>query len=95
VVYPAWLKLMKDRIPQRIQEFGKAVFNTSTAEETISALENFFISIEAPVRMNELGIGKDKKPEILDMMIKNKVNGMYYMLTNQDLEKILDFMFYG
>jgi len=95
VVYPAWLKLMKDRIPQRIQEFGKVVFNTSTSEETISALENFFISIEAPVRMNEIGIGKDKKPEILDMMIKNKVNGMYYMLTNQDLEKILDFMFYG
>ena len=89
VVYPAWLKLMKDRIPQRIQEFGKVVFNTSTAEATISAMENFFISIEAPVRMNEIGIEKDKKPEILDMMIKNKVNGMHYNLEKEDIEKLL------
>ncbi|MCD4730998.1 MAG: hypothetical protein K8R74_10380, partial [Bacteroidales bacterium] len=90
-----WLKLMKDRIPQRIQEFGKVIFNTSSAEETILALENFFISIEAPVRMNEIGIEKDKKPEILDMMIKNKVNGMHHNLEKEDLEKIIDLMYFG
>ncbi len=95
VVYPAWLKLMKDRIPQRIQEFGKAVFNSSSADETISDLEDFFISIEAPVRMNEIGIGEDKKPEIIDMMIKNKVNGMHYKLSNNDLERIVDLMYFG
>jgi len=93
VAYPAWLKLMKDRIPQRILEFGKVVFNTSTAEKTISALENFFSSIEAPVRMNEIGIGEDKKPEILDMMIKNKVNGMHYKLSKEDIEKIVELMY--
>jgi len=95
VVYPAWLKLMKDRIPQRIQEFGKAVFNTSTAEETISAMENFFKSIEAPVRMNEIEIGKDKKTEIVDMMIKNKVNGMYLKLSKEDIEKVVGYMYSG
>ncbi len=95
VVYPAWLKLMKERIPQRIHEFGKAVFNSSSADETILNLEDFFISIDAPVRMNEIGIGKDKKPELLDMMIKNKVNGMYYKLSNRDLERIVDLMYFG
>ena len=93
VVYPAWLKLMKDRIPQRILEFGKMIFNTSTSEETISALENFFISIKAPVRMNEIGIRNDKKAEIQDMMIKNKVNGMYYKLSKEDIEKVVELMF--
>ena len=37
-VYPAWLKLMSDRIPERIQQFGKAVFNVDSIEETISPI---------------------------------------------------------
>jgi alcohol dehydrogenase YqhD (iron-dependent ADH family) len=93
VVYPAWLKLMKDRIPKRIQEFGKEVFNSASADETISDLEDFFISIDAPVRMNEIGIGKDKKPEIIDIMIKNKVNGMHYKLSKEDIRRIVEFMY--
>ena len=95
VVYPAWLKLMKDRIPKRIHEFGKEVFNSASADETISDLEDFFISIDAPVRMNEIGIGKDKKPEIIDIMIKNKVNGMHYKMSDNDLERIVDLMYFG
>jgi alcohol dehydrogenase YqhD (iron-dependent ADH family) len=95
VVYPAWLKLMKDRIPKRIQEFGKEVFNSASADETISDLEDFFISIDAPVRMNEIGIGEDKKPEIIDIMIKNKVNGMHYKMSDNDLERIVDLMYSG
>jgi alcohol dehydrogenase YqhD (iron-dependent ADH family) len=93
VVYPAWLRLMKDRIPKRIQEFGKEVFNSASADETISDLEDFFISIDAPVRMNEIGIGKDKKPEIIDIMIKNKVNGMHYKLSKEDIRRIVEFMY--
>ena len=93
VVYPAWLKLMKDRIPKRIQEFGKEVFNSASADETISDLEDFFISIDAPVRMNEIGIGEDKKPEIIDIMIKNKVNGMHYKLSKEDIRRIVEFMY--
>jgi len=93
IAYPAWLRLMNDRIPQRILEFGKVIFNTSTAENTISALENFFSSIETPVRMNEIGIGEDKKPEIVDMMVKNKVNGAHYKLSKEDIEKVVELMY--
>ncbi|MCD4698308.1 MAG: iron-containing alcohol dehydrogenase, partial [Bacteroidales bacterium] len=94
VVYPAWLRLMKDRIPERISEFGKAVFDTSTVDKTIAALEGFFISIEAPVRMNELGIGEDKKQEIIEMMIKNKVNGAHYKLSKEDIERVVELMYH-
>jgi len=93
IAYPAWLRLMNDRIPQRILEFGKVIFNTSTAENTISALDNFFSSIETPVRMNEIGIGEDKKPEIVDMMVKNKVNGAHYKLSKEDIEKVVELMY--
>ena len=90
---PAWLRLMKGRIPDRIAQLGKAVFNTSDTDDTILVLENFFKLIESPIRMNEIGIGEDKKPEILDMMIKNKVNGMNLKLSKDDIEKILESMF--
>ncbi len=93
VAYPAWLRLMKGRIPDRITQLGKAIFNTLNPDDTILALENFFSSIEAPVRMNEIGIEKDKKPEILDMMIKNKVNGMHYKLSKEDIEKVVELMY--
>ncbi|RLD58800.1 MAG: NADH-dependent alcohol dehydrogenase [Bacteroidetes bacterium] len=93
VVYPTWLRLMKNRIPERISEFGKAVFNSTTAEETIMDLENFFISIGAPIRMKELGIDEDKKQETIDMMIRNKVNGAHHNLTKGDIETVVGLMY--
>ncbi|MBC8490167.1 MAG: iron-containing alcohol dehydrogenase [Bacteroidetes bacterium] len=93
VAYPAWLKLMKGRIPDRITQLGKAVFNASNSEETISSIEGFFKSIECPVRMNEIGINEDKKPEILDMMIKNKVNGVHYKLSKEDIGRVVELMY--
>ncbi len=93
VVYPAWLKLMKDRIPDRISGLGKVLFNVSDPGDAISALESFFKFIDAPVKMNELGIAPDKKKEIIEMMIKNKVDGMYYKLSKEDIGKIVDLMY--
>jgi len=93
VVYPAWLKLMKDRIPERISGLGKVLFNVSNSDETISAFESFFKYIGAPVRMNELSIKPDKKKYIIEMMIKNKVNGMYHKLSGEDIEKLVELMY--
>ncbi|NOX48379.1 MAG: iron-containing alcohol dehydrogenase [Chlorobi bacterium] len=93
VVYPAWLKLMKDRTPERISELGKAVFNVNGADRTILALEGFFKSLGSPVRMEGLGIPQNKKKEIIDMMVQNKVNGAHHKIEKEDIETVVGLMF--
>lgn len=92
IAYPAWLKLMKDRIPKRIAFLGKNIFNVKTADDTINKLEEFFRKIECPVRLEEAGISADKKQQILDTMILNKVSGMHHKLTSDDLSAWLEKM---
>jgi alcohol dehydrogenase YqhD (iron-dependent ADH family) len=93
IVYPAWMKLHKERIPDRITALGKAVFNVSDPDETIAAFESFYRLIGSPVRMNEAGIGQESKAGLLKAMIRNKVNGNHHKLTDEDRERLLEMMF--
>lgn len=92
IVYPAWLKLMKNRIPERIQILGKEIFGIDDIDNFIQELENFYRSIKCPVRLSEAGIDPTKKDMILELMIKNKVNGMFYKLDEDDYKILLEFM---
>jgi alcohol dehydrogenase YqhD (iron-dependent ADH family) len=93
VVYPAWMKRMKERIPERIAELGKNLFNAKSVEETILFFENYLKSIESPIRMNEIGLGIEKKAEILATMESSKVNGSHLKLEKEDVDKMVDFMY--
>lgn len=93
IVYPAWLKVMKDRIPERITEFGRAIFNTDNPDDIISKLEEFFKLLGSPVRLQEAGISYKEKDELLATLIRNKVNGAHHALTDEDRERILEYMF--
>ncbi|MDX9696924.1 MAG: iron-containing alcohol dehydrogenase [Bacteroidales bacterium] len=92
IAYPAWLKLHKDRIPERIANLGKQLFGTKTADETIANLEKFFKSIDCPIRLSDINIGKEKRNEIVNQMIKTKIDGLAYKFTDEDREKIVDLM---
>ncbi len=92
IAYPAWLKLQKDRIPERIQKLAKLIFNTNSCDDFISKLETFFRQINAPVRLSEINIDKTQKQEIIDLMIKNKVSGYFQKLSSDDLEQIVELM---
>jgi len=95
VIYPAWMKRMKERIPERIAELGKNLFHVKSADETILFFEQFLISIESPIRMSEIGLGIEKKKEILDTMEQCKVNGSHLKLEKEDVERIVEFMYQG
>jgi len=95
VIYPAWMKRMKERIPERIAELGKNLFHVKSADETILFFEQFMISIESPIRMSEIGLGIEKKKEILDTMEQCKVNGSHLKLEKEDVERIVEFMYQG
>lgn len=92
IAYPAWLKHMKNIIPERIASLGKELFDVTSAEATIMELEDFFRQIECPIRLGDAGIGTEKKQQILDTLILNKVSGVHHKLSTDDLSGILNLM---
>jgi len=90
IFYPAWMKRLAEKNPERIKQLGKALFGVDTAEETIRGFEDFFRKIGSPVRAGESGISEDQKDEILDMMNKNRVRGIHVGLDENDREAIVE-----
>jgi alcohol dehydrogenase YqhD (iron-dependent ADH family) len=93
IVYPAWLKYLNDKMPDRIAQLGKAVFNTNDPEVTTAAIENFFRQVGSPVRMQEAGIGPDKKELIIQTMVKNKSGGNHFKFNEDDIRAMVDLMY--
>ncbi len=93
IAFPAWLKLMKTRTPERIIEIGKELFGAKDVDETISGFEKFFVKIECPIRLTEINLNENHKKEIFDSMVHNKANGNNYKLDTEDYKKLIEFMF--
>lgn len=93
IVYPAWLKLLKGKIPERIAELGENIFQTQSADGTIRELESFFMNIHSPVRLRELNINAGAKgEEILRTLIHNKAGGNFHKLYEKDYLKLIRLM---
>jgi len=93
IAYPAWLKIMKDRIPERISDLGYKLFGVRTPEETIICFEDFFQQLGCPVRLEEADIAKEKKQQIYDTLLLNRVNGMNHKLDEEDIKVIVELMY--
>jgi alcohol dehydrogenase YqhD (iron-dependent ADH family) len=92
IAYPAWLKCMKNKIPERISKLGEHLFNDSSVDSVIERLEVFFKSIGSPVRLTETGLTNKNRTEILDLMNKQHTSGRHYLLDDKDRQKIVDYM---
>jgi len=63
IVFPAWLKYNSATLSDRLKQFGKEVFNIYDAQHSIVEIEKYFISIGAPTRLKDVGLGqKDIEP---------------------------------
>ncbi len=91
IAYPAWFKIMKNIIPDKIKRLSVLLFDTDDIDFFIAKTENFFKSIEAPVTLTEEGIGYDKKDEIIRLMKKNKVSGYFHFFN--DYETLVELMY--
>jgi len=91
IAFPAWLKLNSARLKDRIEELGKNVFDTNSVDDTIFELENFFASVESPIRIRDIGI-ENKEREIFDLMVSNGVNGNHIRLEKDDYRKLIELM---
>jgi len=92
IAYPAWLKLQESRIPERISKLSMLLFNTPNIDEFLLKLVSFFKQINSPVKLSEIGIPKNKRTEIINLMKINKVTGSYHKLNEDDYTKLVDFM---
>jgi len=91
-VYPAWLRLMKDRIPDRISTFGKAVFGVETPDECIAEVEKMYRSFLSPVNLKEMNIPQYSQEDVVQHLIKSKASGYHHKLSAEDYQSILDYM---
>jgi len=92
IAYPAWFRLQADRIPKRIIELGTALFGDKNVKDTIMGFENFFAELGSPLRLSQLGFGDKEKAEIIAQMKRNKVSGYHHKMTDEDCEKLVEFM---
>lgn len=92
VVYPAWLRLMSERIPQRISRFGVLVFGTGVHKDVIRKTEQMFESFNSPVRLHQLGIQHIDKTQIIRQLENNEVSGYEHTLSPEDYPVLLEYM---
>jgi alcohol dehydrogenase YqhD (iron-dependent ADH family) len=88
----AWMKLNIDKLKSRIQLLGKEVFNVNTADECIFELEKFFKSINSPIRLNQIGLSKDNKAEIIEQFGISKIGGANIKISEEDYAELFDLM---
>lgn len=93
IIYPAWMRVLKERAGKRITQLGTELFGANSADETIEAFEHYFRALGSPVRCQETGIDESKKEEILQLMNKNQAEGMHFKLSDKDRELLLDYMY--
>jgi alcohol dehydrogenase len=93
IVYPAWMRFHIHKIPGRIAELGQNLFGVETAAETITRLEEFFKSIQSPVKLSEAGIDiEEKGEEIFRTLEANRAGGNYHKFNAPDYRELIRLM---
>ena len=59
IVMPAWMKWYSAKAPARFERFAREVFGVEGAAAGINALEEWFASIHAPIRLKDVNIPAD------------------------------------
>jgi alcohol dehydrogenase YqhD (iron-dependent ADH family) len=91
IVYPAWFKLQRERLADRISHLGKNVFNTEDVDLTIDRLESFFRLLDCPVRLSEI-VDNANADEIVRVMIQNKAATFVHKLDHDDYKQLVSLM---
>jgi alcohol dehydrogenase YqhD (iron-dependent ADH family) len=90
IIFPAWMKHLNKKAEKQISRLGILLFGNGDVENTILRFEEFFTRIGSPIRLSQVGIGEEKFEEIIQLMIRNKVEGRSYKLAEDDYRKIME-----
>jgi alcohol dehydrogenase YqhD (iron-dependent ADH family) len=90
IVYPAWMRHFKEQASVRIAQLGTALFDEPlSADESINRIEQFFRSLNCPVRLSDYGITEDVSGKILNSMIHSKVSGACMKMNEADYRSLI------
>lgn len=97
IAFPAWMKLMLDRIPERIRKLGRLVFNDGclTPEEVIEKFEEYFKLLDLPTRLADVQLTKEDSQEILQVLNQTKASGRVFKLDDNMRAAIVEYMARG
>lgn len=91
VVLPAWMKWYKEKNTKAFERFAKEVFGLDTADQGIVALEDWFLSIGAPTKLDALNVGViDNKEVAENAFLTSKKWGMSDVYSIETISDILD-----
>lgn len=90
IVFPAWLKYNESNISERLANFGKAVFNKTNSKDTITAFEEYFHEIGAPIRLKEVNIDKTDIDKIAENAVSLATKWHLKTYTKEVIAKILE-----
>jgi len=91
IVYPAWMRHFRERIPVRIAELGSGLFNeTLTAAESIERIETFFKSLGCPTRLSDMNIPGNHRQPLFESMVHSKVNGGNVKMKEEDYSGLIE-----
>lgn len=96
IIFPAWLRFVGRTNPRKIVQFGQRVFgiiegsDEYIVSETVSRIEEFFVSVGLPVRLSDLNIGDEFFEEMAAKAVaaKNNCLGAYVPLSVEDVVEI-------
>ncbi len=98
IVFPAWMKHFSSQFESKLAFLGKMVFDITDGTEKenaakfITKLEEFYTSINTPIRLSEVNIQKVDTLKILENLKLNNATGRVYPMCYTDHEMILEKM---
>lgn len=98
IIFPAWMKYVYEHDINRFVQFAVRVFDVEndfenpnkTALQGISKLEEFFSSLELPVRLSEVNITEEKFEEMAEKCTAKGPVGFFLKLFKEDVLSILE-----
>ena len=93
IIYPAWMRVLRERAGERIIQLGQELFGVNSVDETIESLTSYFKTLGSPVSCQEAGIEESKKEEILRLMNRNRAEGTNFSFSDAEREELLAYMF--
>lgn len=91
IVIPAWMKWYKEKNLKQFKRFAKEIFSSEDENVAIENLENWFVKIKAPVRLEEANIPKSEIQKIAQNANSlGKVWGIDELYTKEAIIEILE-----
>lgn len=90
IAFPAWMKMNTQAYPKHFQFLAEKLGLENSNEAVVAYFEAFFKEIGVPLRLSDIGLGKEEKQKILSTLSKDSRLAENY--SKVELERLFDLM---